>query len=102
MKSIKYLIKKISSYLVQAILGWVAFFSFDSAYELGHRTYAVEGSYQRGVGFGTNGAESETGNNYVISTGFIGGSIAMGLICSTCILMIAMIEIQKIKSTKDE
>ena len=80
----------IKSYFLQALLSVVAFLSFENAYNLGKRTFSQDGKftrYRRGDTF--------EGTDVAVSTGFDGGSLAMGMICCVCIIMIVWIEINK-------
>ena len=80
----------IKSYFLQALLSVVAFLSFENAYNLGERIYSQAGTYAK-----YSNDRSRTGTDIAVSTGFDGGSLAMGMICCVCIIMIVWIEINK-------
>ena len=82
----------IKSYFLQALLSVVAFFSFENANYLGERTYNQVGTYLKSP---RNYDSVRTGTDVAVSTGFDGGSLAMGMICCVCITMIVWIEINK-------
>ena len=85
----------IKSYFLQALLSVVAFLSFENAYNLGVKTYRSAGTYTK-YGRDTYSVDSvRTGTDVAVSTGFDGGSLAMGMICCVCIIMIVWIEINK-------
>ena len=80
----------IKSYFLQALLSVVAFLSFENAYNLGRRTFSSKGTFNR---YGSR--DPLEGTDVAVSTGFDGGSLAMGMICCVCIIMIVWIEINK-------
>ena len=85
----------IKSYFLQALLSVVAFLSFENAYYLGKRTFSEAGTYTK---YSLNSFDEDavrTGTDIAVSTGFDGGSLAMGMICCVCIIMIVWIEINK-------
>ena len=80
----------IKSYFLQALLSVVAFLSFENAYNLGRRTFSQNGTFNR-----YRSRDTLEGTDVAVSTGFDGGSLAMGMICCVCIIMIVWIEINK-------
>lgn len=82
----------IKSYFLQALLSVVAFLSFENAYNLGNKTYNQAGTYTK---YRDSFDSARTGTDVAVSTGFDGGSLAMGMICCVCIIMIVWIEINK-------
>ena len=78
----------LQSIFLQVILGIVAFASFEECRISGDR-FEV-GTYQKGADYNTSETVGTT-----ITSGFNGGTVAMGFICSVCIIMIVWLEINK-------
>jgi hypothetical protein len=80
--------KYLQSIFLQVILGIVAFVSFEECQYIGNRfevgTYDKEITYYKAETVGTT-----------IVSGFNGGTVAMGIICSVCIIMIVWLEVNK-------
>ena len=85
----------VKSYFLQALLSVVAFLSFENAYNLGNNTYSKAGTYTKYPRDSFDVDSVRTGTDVGVSTGFDGGSLAMGMICCVCIIMIVWIEINK-------
>tara|TARA_B110000858_G_C17675479_1_gene413993 strand:+ start:159 stop:485 length:327 start_codon:yes stop_codon:yes gene_type:complete len=92
----KKLIASIKNNFLQIILSIIACLSWLESSEMGRN--GRDGSFQ---------PDWQDGNSPLIgtdiSTGFDGGALAMGIICSVCIIMIVWIEINKnqnMESTK--
>ena len=96
MKSIKKFFYFIKSYFLQAVLAFLAYLSFETATELGFKSASATGKFQKYRG---NSRDAYDATDVAISTGFEGGAMAMGLICSTCIIMIVWLEISKPKKS---
>ena len=89
MKTIfKSFFKFLQSIFLQVILGIVAFASFEECESIGHR-FEV-GTYEKGADYNTTETVGTT-----ITSGFNGGTFAMGIICSVCIILIVWLEINK-------
>tara|TARA_Y100000768_G_C23440940_1_gene434890 strand:- start:101 stop:370 length:270 start_codon:yes stop_codon:yes gene_type:complete len=88
--------KILKSYFLQFILSVVAAISWIEASEIGNRVSSeVEDAT---VLKNIDSNEFIVGGAAVdITSGFLGGSLAMGLITSVCIVMIVLIEIKKTK-----
>ncbi len=84
----KSIFKFIQSVFLQVLLGILAFASFEECKQLGHRFEA--GTYEKGADYNTSETVGTT-----ITSGFNGGTVAMGIICSVCIVMIVWLEINK-------
>lgn len=82
------------SYFLQFLLSLVALFSWVESQELGHRFMSESGTYQKELPMG---GDETIGTSVSISSGFTGGTLAMGLITCVCIVMIVWIEIKKEK-----
>jgi hypothetical protein len=78
----------LQSIFLQVVLGIVAFASFEECKQLGDR-FEV-GTYEKGADYNTTETVGTT-----ITSGFNGGTVAMGFICSVCIIMIVWLEINK-------
>jgi len=80
--------KFLKSYLLQLILSIIACLSWLESEEIGRmgRAGTFQGDWQD-IDSPLIGTD--------ISTGFDGGALAMGIICSVCIVMIVWIEINK-------
>lgn len=86
--------KYIKSYLLQTLLALVATLSWLESSSIGNKRASVveDGVAIRQI----DELQQITGGAAVdISTGFNGGALSMGLICSVCIVMIVWIEISK-------
>jgi hypothetical protein len=92
MKSL-YLIFK--SIFLQLILSIVSIISWMTCYDLGNEMYSEAGTYTKEL---ADGSEVFVGTNIALSAGYTGGAIAMGIICSVCIIMIVWIEVNKSNS----
>ncbi len=92
MKSLYLFFKAI---FLQLILSIGAIISWITCYELGNEMYSDVGTYTKEL---ADGSEEFVGTNIALSTGYAGGAIAMGTICSVCIIMIVWIEVNKLKS----
>lgn len=79
--------KFLQSIFLQVILSIVALFSWINCQEIGNR--ASDGTYYK------NYREQEELTGTSIDAGFNGGALAMGIICSVCIIMIVWLEINK-------
>lgn len=92
MKRISQFFKSIFSFIqsvfLQVILGIIAFVSFEECKELGN-SFEV-GTYEKAADYNTTETVGTT-----ITSGFNGGTIAMGIICSVCIILIVWLEINK-------
>ncbi len=77
---------------MQSLLATVAFYSWYEAQEIGNKELTDNGTYLKEL---PNGDYESVGTSVAVSTGYIGGSLAMGLICSVCIIMIVWIEVNK-------
>jgi len=86
--------KFIQSIFLQVLLGIVAIASFDECQQLGHRFEA--GTYDKDINYDKIETVGTT-----ITAGFNGGTVAMGIICSVCIIMIVWLEINKQSKVKD-
>jgi hypothetical protein len=86
---LKSIFKFIQSIFLQFILSLVAIISWVNCQELGNNSEV--GTYEKELG---NTLEFETVGTSV-GTGFNGGAISMGIICSVCIVMIVWLEINK-------
>ena len=84
----------LKSYLLQIILAIVATLSWLESSSIGNRSASLE---EDGVAIKQiDELQQISGGAAVdISTGFNGGTLSMGLICSVCIVMIVWIEISK-------
>lgn len=80
--------KFLQSIFLQVILGIVGFNAFEQCQIIGH-SFEV-GTYEKGADYNTTETVGTT-----ITSGFNGGTIAMGIICSICIIMIVWLEINK-------
>lgn len=87
-KFFKTFFKFLQSIFLQVILGFVAFASFEECRMSGDR-FEV-GTYEKGADYNTTETVGTT-----ITSGFNGGTVAMGIICSVCIIMIVWLEINK-------
>ena len=87
-KFLQSIFKFLQSIFLQVILGIVAFASFEECKQLGDRFEA--GTYEKGADYNTTETVGTT-----ITSGFNGGTVAMGMICSVCIIMIVWLEINK-------
>jgi hypothetical protein len=88
------IMKYIKSYLLQTLLAIVATLSWLESSLIGNKRASVveDGVAIRQI----DELQQITGGAAVdISTGFNGGALSMGLICSVCIVMIVWIEISK-------
>ena len=85
----KKLIASIKNYFLQIILSIIALLSWLKASEIGN--ISDVGTYFKEIN--PNLESLRTGTN--ISSGYDGGALAMGIICSVCIIMIVWIEINK-------
>jgi hypothetical protein len=81
----------IKDIFLQVILAFAAFISWTEASDIGRSSEFHEGTYTKKV----NEEYVEFGTSVDMNSGFIGGSISMGLICSVCIVMIVWIQINK-------
>ena len=86
--------KYIKSYLLQTLLALAATLSWLESSSIGNKRASV---VEDGVAVSQiDELQLIAGGAAVdISTGFNGGALSMGLICSVCILMIVWIEISK-------
>ena len=82
------MMKFLKSYLLQLILSIIACLSWLETSEIGRK--GRDGTFQ---GDWQDSDSPLIGTD--ISTGFDGGALAMGIICSVCIVMIVWIEINK-------
>lgn len=78
----------LQSIFLQVVLGIVAFASFEECRMSGDR-FEV-GTYVKGADYNTTETVGTT-----ITSGFNGGTVAMGIICSVCIIMIVWLEVNK-------
>ena len=78
----------LQSIFLQVVLGIVAFASFEECRMSGDR-FEV-GTYEKGADYNTTETVGTT-----ITSGFNGGTVAMGIICSVCIIMIVWLEVNK-------
>lgn len=88
--------KYLKSYLLQAVLAAVAALSWLESSSIGNKRASVveDGVAIRHI----DELQQITGGAAVdISTGFDGGALSMGLICSVCIVMIVWIEVLKVQ-----
>ena len=85
---LKSIFKFIQSIFLQVLLGFVAFTSFEECRITGNM-FEV-GTYEKEIDYKT----TETVGTAIVS-GFNGGTIAMGIICSVCLIMIVWLEINK-------
>ena len=88
--------KYIKSYLLQTLLALVATLSWLESSSIGNNRASVveDGVAIRQI----DEFQQITGGAAVdISTGFDGGALSMGLICSVCIVMIVWIEVLKVQ-----
>ncbi|MFN5323955.1 MAG: hypothetical protein ACK5C5_03465 [Bacteroidota bacterium] len=83
----------IKSYFLQFLLGALALISYIQVEQLGRMQFSDNGEYFKTIDFNHTG--ETVGTSVAVSTGYNGGAIAMGLICSVCIVMIVWIEIRK-------
>ena len=83
------ILKFTKSIFLQTLLGVVALISGLNCIELGNK-YQV-GTYEKKLGRSFNYETVGTS----IDAGYDGGAIAMGIICSVCIIMIVWLEINK-------
>lgn len=81
--------KYLQSIFLQFILSLVAIISWVNCQELGNNSEG--GVYDREISNALNSETVETS----IEAGFNGGALAMGIICSVCIVMIVWLEIIK-------
>lgn len=84
----------LKSIFLQLVLGIVAYGSFENSRQLGEMSTSEVGTYEKQIHEGF-GAVETVGTNIAMNSGYIGGTIAMGIICSVCIIMIVWIEINK-------
>lgn len=93
----KYLFHPLKAFVFQVVLSLFAYETFCLAFELGEKHITKEGSIiaasfddieNRGLGY-----FERTPTSVDIANGFNGGSIAMGLICATCVFLVIWIEI---------
>lgn len=80
------------SLFLQFLLAVVAFFSWIEAQQFGDKFISESGKYDKEL---INGDHEIVGTSVAITSGFTGGTLAMGLICCVCIVMIVWIEIKK-------
>ena len=80
--------KFLQSIFLQVILGIVGFNAFEQCRIIGH-SFEV-GTYEKGADYDTTETVGTS-----IDAGFNGGALAMGIICSVCIIMIVWLEINK-------
>ena len=85
----------LKSIFLQFILLIVAFNCWEDALRLGNEETSRFGTYKKEVGTEYNSKEEEFGTSAALSTGYDGGAVAMGMICSVCIIMIVWLEIDK-------
>ena len=78
---------------LQTILGLIALYTLGKAEEFGQESEFHVGTYTKQI----NGEYIDVGTSAVMSSGFIGGAISMGIISSVCITMIVWIEVNKKK-----
>lgn len=79
--------KTLKSNFLQILLAIVAVISWINSNEIGNR--ASDGTYYK------NYREQEELTGTSIDAGFNGGALAMGIICSVCIIMIVWLEVNK-------
>jgi hypothetical protein len=79
------------SYFLQSLLLGVALISYINADEIGRKEYSKTGTFFED----RNNRNSITATSIGVSTGYMGGAISMGLICSASIIMIIWIENNK-------
>ncbi len=88
----------LKSIFLQFILLIAAFNCWEEALRLGNEETSRFGTYTKEVkmdSFPYRSHEEDFGTDVALSTGYDGGSIAMGMICSVCIIMIVWLEINK-------
>ena len=95
MKIIKKIFCFIKSYFLQALLGLLAYESFERATRLGYKTASFNGKFDK-YPLSTRRQTLEA-TDVAMSAGFDGGALAMGFICCTCLIMIVWLEISKLK-----
>jgi hypothetical protein len=81
----------IRNIFLQFLLSIVAFVSWEKVSDLGEMSSAEVGTYKKEIA----GEMVDVGTSVALETGYIGGSISMGIICSICIIMIVWLEIKK-------
>jgi hypothetical protein len=82
------------SYFLQFLIGLLALVSYQEAISLGEKSISYNGlNYVPEFDF----RSGEAYPSAAITSGFQGGAIAMGLICSTCLIAITLIEVNKTK-----
>jgi hypothetical protein len=79
--------KTFKSIFLQLILSIVAVISWINSNEIGNSTQ--DGTYYK------NYSERDELTGTSIAAGFNGGALAMGIICSVCIIMIVWLEVNK-------
>jgi hypothetical protein len=87
----KKIFKISKSYFLQTLLLTVAIISYLNADEIGRNEYSQSGTYLED----RNNRNSIKATSISVSTGYTGGAISMGLICSASIVMIVWIEMNK-------
>ena len=80
--------KTFKSIFLQLLLGIIALASWINCNEIGNR--AQDGTYYKNI----RERDSELIGTS-IDAGFNGGALAMGIICSVCIIMIVWLEVNK-------
>jgi len=85
------MMKFLKSYLLQLILSIIACLSWLESSEIGNRSN--DGTYLKGTPNLDFDQKILTGTD--VTSGYDGGALAMGIICSVCIIMIVWIEINK-------
>jgi hypothetical protein len=83
------------SYFLQFLIGILAIASYQEAILLGETWEDSNGIYYKERYDQYEGKANPT--SVAITSGFQGGAIAMGLICSTCLIAFTLIEVNKTK-----
>ena len=88
----------LKSIFLQFLLTIVAFNCWEEALRLGNEETSRFGVYTKEVkmdSYPYRSHEEDFGTDVALSTGYDGGAVAMGMICSVCIIMIVWLEINK-------
>jgi hypothetical protein len=95
----KSIFKFLQSIFLQVILGVIALVAFNESISLGEMFSSRVGTYEKNIIENYEETVEVVGTNIAVDSGYNGGSLSMGLICSVCIIMIVWLEINK-KSNK--
>lgn len=91
----KSIFKFLQSIFLQLILAIVAIETYDATYRLGSMFNSEVGTYEKKVVEDYEQTSQTIGTSIAMDSGYDGGAIAMGIICSVCIVMIVWLEINK-------